>query len=100
MHSESRKPLWMALEEGAAAVEPADMALDLWMLQGEAMGWLPLGDGGYWHGPGAKASALSAARAGGAGGASGPVGADVPEVIHVVGCPDPALDGLVVLLLT
>ena len=100
MNSERSEPLWAALGEGAAAVELADMALDLWMLQGEAMGWLPLGDGGYWHGPGAKASALPAARVGGAVGASGPASADVPEVIHVVGCPDPALDGLAVLLLT
>ncbi|WP_280188474.1 hypothetical protein [Delftia sp. PS-11] len=71
----------------AADAAAAQLALDLWLLRGEAMGWQPLGQGGYWHGP-----VPQAPKAGDT--------ADAVPVVHVVGCPDPEMAGLSVLLLT
>lgn len=77
---------------GAAIADEATFsvasALDLWLLQGEAMGWQPLGQGGYWHGPQPQSPK------------AGDTAAEALAVVHVVGCPDPALAGLSVLLLT
>lgn len=76
-------------DAGDATDAAASLSLDLWLLQGEAMGWQPLGAGAYWHGPAVAVEAPDVVAA-----------EDAVLVVHVVGCPDPALAGLPVLLLT
>lgn len=92
------KPLPLSLlpaEAGAATDAAASLSLDLWLLQGEAMGWRPLGEGAYWHDAALAASVASAAPAPSVTAEDGEM-----LIVHVVGCPDPALTGLPVLLLT
>lgn len=92
------KPIPLSLvpaEAGAATDAAASLSLDLWLLQGEAMGWRPLGEGAYWHD-----AAVAASAASGTSGLQAAVEGGDMLVVHVVGCPDPGLTGLPVLLLT